>query len=116
MNLSFPLRIARGRAAVRDDDAHARDLIEQLLFTVPGERVDRPDFGCGVHDLLFGAASPDVAAAAQVLLQGALQRWRGEVASIEDVAVEADGAALRVTVRYTLARGGRVTSTFTREA
>jgi uncharacterized protein len=45
MNLDFPYHFdARGRTAAIDDAGHIRDMVEQLLFTNPGERVNRPDW------------------------------------------------------------------------
>ena len=56
MNLDFPYHFdSHGRTAAIDYDAHIRDLIEQVLFTAPGERVNRPDFGSGLLRLVFGS-------------------------------------------------------------
>lgn len=107
MQLAFPFRLDRGRTAVVDEAAHLRDLIEQVLFTSPGERVERPTFGCGVQHLVFSPSGDDTAAAAQVLVQGALQQWLGELATIERVDVASQDATLRVTVQYTDLRSGQ---------
>lgn len=115
VNIAFPFQVQQGRSALADESSHLRHLIEQVLFTAQGERVDRPDFGCGVDQLVFGPSSPEVSSAAQVLVQGALQQWLGDVAQIDRVAVESDDAALRVTVQYTARRSGaRFVSTFSR--
>ena len=64
MNTVFPYQFdARGRTAEADDERHIRDLIEQLLFTAPGERVNRPTFGSGLLQLVFAPNSPELAAA-----------------------------------------------------
>ncbi|MDI5986284.1 GPW/gp25 family protein [Halomonas sp. M4R5S39] len=91
-----------GRGRTREDDhaAWIRGLIEQVLFTAPGERVMRPDFGSGLRELVFAPNSPELAATTQVLVQGALQQWLGELIEIEAVAVEAVEARLTVTVQY----------------
>ena len=74
--LDYPLRVdARGRSASTSEDDHLRDLIEQVLFTSPGERVNRPDFGCGLKTLVFMPNSDALAAATQVLTKAALQKW-----------------------------------------
>ena len=53
-NLRYPYQFdARGHTATADEDAWIRGLIEQVLFTAPGERVMRPDFGCGLAQLVF---------------------------------------------------------------
>ena len=72
----FPYHVdGRGRTAETDEDDHIRDLIYQVLFTNPGERVNRPDFGCGISQLVFMPNSDVLAAATQFLVQGALTRW-----------------------------------------
>jgi phage baseplate assembly protein W len=106
MNIAFPYRIdGRGRSAEADsDDAHLRDMIEQVLFTVPGERVNRPDFGCGLLQLVFAPNSVELAATLQVLVQGALQQWLGDLLRIDEVATDSVDATLSVQVRYTVVR------------
>lgn len=91
----------RGRTAETDHADHLRDLIEQLLFTTPGERVMRPDFGGGVLQLVFAPAGDALAATTQFLVQGALQRWLGDRIEVEDVDVSAEDSTLRVVVRFT---------------
>jgi len=92
---------ARGRTADADGDRHTRDLIEQILFTTPGERVRRPDFGCGLNALLFGPNSPEIVAATQHTVQGALQRWLADRIRLDEVVVVSEGGRLEITVRYT---------------
>ena len=110
MDVAFPYRVdARGRTAEAGLEEHVRDLIEQVLFTAPGERVNRPTFGSGALQLVFAPNSEALAAATQFTLQGALQLWLGDLVRVEAVEVQADEAVLRVTVRYlvllTLERG-----------
>jgi phage baseplate assembly protein W len=77
MDIDFPFAFdQRGRTASTGESDHVRDLIEQLLFTNPGERVNRPDFGTGLTQLIFAPNSPELAAAVQFTLQAALERWR----------------------------------------
>ena len=105
MTIDFPWALdGRGRTADVDLDDHMRDLIEQVLFTSPGERVMRPDFGSGLLALVFEPGGPEVAAAAQYLVQGALQRELADVIAVESVEVEAIDAALVVTVAYVVRR------------
>jgi len=93
-----------GRTAAADPDQHARDLIEQLLFTSPGERVHRPDFGTGLRDLVFAPNSPELASATQLLVQGALQQGLAELIQVDAVEVESEESTLTVTVRYVVRR------------
>ena len=81
-------------------------MIFQVLFTNPGERVNRPDFGCGIKQLVFMPNSDALATATQFLVQGALQRWLDSVIQVESVDVEAVEAELRVTVVYSKRSGG----------
>jgi uncharacterized protein len=90
----------RGRTSDTTADDHIRDLIEQVLFTSPGERVNRPTFGCGLNQLVFAPNSPELAAATQFLVQGALQQWLGDLIVVDSVEVESVDAALRVTISY----------------
>ncbi|CAD5108254.1 GPW/gp25 family protein [Zestomonas carbonaria] len=105
MALDFPFRIdSRGRSAEVDGDAQIRDMIEQVLFTVPGERVNRPDFGCGLLQLVFAPNSDALAAALQMTVQGSLQQWLGELIEVEEVHVENLDGRLLVTVQYLVRR------------
>lgn len=106
IDVAFPYHHdRRGRTGSPENaDAHIRDLIEQVLFTSPGERVNRPDFGSGLMQLVFQPNSVEVAAATEFLVQSSLQQWLGELILVESVAVENDDAALRVTVQYVLRR------------
>jgi phage baseplate assembly protein W len=101
MNLAYPYRFSTlGRTARTSDEIHIRDLIEQVLFTAPGERVMRPDFGSGVAQLVFAPNSIELAGVTQMLVQGALQQWLGDLIAVQAVEVEADEATLNVTISY----------------
>ena len=108
MEVDFPLHTdSRGATAVTDTHGHIRDLIEQLLFTAPGERVNRPTFGTGLLQLLFLPNAEPLAAATQAAVQGSLTQWLGDLITVRDVSVVADEATLRVTVQYVVRRTGR---------
>jgi phage baseplate assembly protein W len=105
--LDFPFHVdGRGRSAETAEDDHIRDMIFQVLFTNPGERVNRPDFGCGIKQLVFMPNSDALATATQFLVQGSLQRWLEGVIQVESVDVEAVESELRVTVVYSKRSGG----------
>jgi uncharacterized protein len=104
-NFQFPLQFDhRGRTAECSDEAHIRDLIEQVLFTLPGERVNRPTFGSGLLQLVFAPNSDVLAAVTQATVQGALQQWLGDLIVVEAIAVEHEDARLQVTVQYVVRR------------
>jgi phage baseplate assembly protein W len=105
MNIDYPLHFDnRKRTAAVGDDEHIRDMIEQLIFTSPGERVNRPAFGSGLRQLVFAPNSPELAAAVQFLVQGALQQYMADLIQVEAVEVEAVDSALRVQVAYVVKR------------
>jgi phage baseplate assembly protein W len=103
--LDFPYAFdGRGRTAVTDREDHVRDLIEQVLFTAPGERVMRPDFGSGLLALVFEPYGTALAATTQMFVQGALQQHLSHLIAVQGVEVVDDDGALRVNVRYVLLR------------
>jgi uncharacterized protein len=105
MNVKFPLHFDnRGRTAETGLEDHIRDMIEQVLFTTPGERVNRPDFGSGLLQLVFQPNSSELATTTQFLVQGSLQQWLGELIEVNAVEVESHDSTLQVTVRYTIRR------------
>jgi phage baseplate assembly protein W len=105
MNPDYPFHFdGRGRTASTDDDDHIRDLIEQLLFTRSGERVNRPDFGSGLLQLVFAPNSDELAATAQFLVQGSLQQWLGDLIQVEGVKVDSYESTFQITVQYTIRR------------
>ena len=116
--VDFPLQFdSRGRTATVGLDAHIRDLIEQVLFTSPGERVNRPTFGSGLLQLVFAPNREELAAATQLLVQGALQQWLGDLIQVDAVKVESVDATLQVTIQYTIRRNQtRQVAQFTRGA
>jgi hypothetical protein len=101
MHLDYPFHVGSGgRTASTDDDDHVRDLVEQVLFTAPGERVNRPSFGSGILRLVFEPAGAEVAAATQFLVQSALQQWLSDVVEVQAVQVDSQDSTLIVAVRY----------------
>lgn len=105
MNILFPFQADhKGRTALSDEERHIRDMIEQVLFTSPGERVNRPSFGSGLMQLVFQPNSNALAATTQFLVQGALQQWLGDLIEVNSVEVENPDASLLVTVVYTIRR------------
>ena len=104
-NLGYPYRFdAQGRTATTGDDEHVRALIEQVLFTTPGERVNRPTFGSGLLRLVFEPAAEAMVAAAQAAVHAALHQWLGDRIEVREVVIDADDATVRVTVRYLVRR------------
>ncbi|HSG14939.1 MAG TPA: GPW/gp25 family protein [Anaerolineae bacterium] len=105
MNVDFPFHFAgNGRTAAADYADHIRDMVEQLLFTNPGERVNRPELGSGLQQMVFMPNSAEMAAALQFVVQSNLQQYLGELIDLDEVRVEADEATLSVTIVYVIRR------------
>jgi uncharacterized protein len=101
LHVAFPPALdGRGHTALDGDERYVRGLVEQVLFTRPGERVNRPDFGSGVDSLVFAPSGDELAQATRALVQGALQRFLGDLLRVEDVVVEARESTLEVVVVY----------------
>jgi phage baseplate assembly protein W len=105
MILDYPYGFdGRGRTATSDQDSHIKDLIEQLIFTSPGERVNRPDFGSSLMQLVFAPNNDELAAATQFLIQGAIQQWLGDLIQAESIQIESADSELRLNIMYTIRR------------
>lgn len=112
INIDFPLHFDnRGRTANTNDDEHIRDMMEQFLFTNHGERVNRPDFGSGLLQLIFAPNSAELAATLQFTIQAGLQRWLGDVLEVQALEVLSEDASLRVFIRYLVRRSGEIRTT-----
>ena len=99
--VDFPYNVdALGRTAGTTDEEHVRDLVEQVLFTNPGERVNRPTFGGGLLSLVFAPASDALVSATEMTVQAALQEWLGDVIDVRQVDVERRESTIEVTVSY----------------
>ncbi|MGA7314735.1 MAG: GPW/gp25 family protein [Silvibacterium sp.] len=103
MNLAFPFRFdSTGHTAQTAVADHVRDMVELILFTSPGERVNRPTFGSGTAQLVFAPNSDVLAAAQQQAIQAGLMQWLPDLIRVQSVTVIANDATLQVTVVYTL--------------
>jgi uncharacterized protein len=116
MHIDYPFHFdSRGRSASTSDDDHIRDMIEQFLFTNPGERVNRPDVGSGLLQLIFAPNSTELAATLQFTVQTGLQGWLGDVIEVQALEVTSEEATLRVDLQYLVRRTQEPrTATFTR--
>ena len=103
LNIAFPYQFdGRGRTAEAATADYVTQLVEQTLFTSPGERVNLPDFGSGLLQLPFAPNSTEMAAATQFAVQGALQKWLGGYLKVQSVTASAQDSVLTVTVSYVL--------------
>lgn len=103
-SIAFPVAIdTAGRLAEETDyAAHVEQLMEQLLLTAPGERINQPEFGCGVARMLFAPNSDVSAQLMQVTIQNALDTWLGTLITTQQIDVQASDEVLQVRVVYIL--------------
>jgi Bacteriophage baseplate protein W len=101
MIIAYPFSITdEGLVATSGYSQHIEQLIEQILFTMPGERVNLPDFGTGITRLIFDPGNAEMVSATQFLIQGALQQWLGNLIQVQTVQVVAEDSTLNVTIHY----------------
>jgi phage baseplate assembly protein W len=104
-SIRYPIAIDASLGRLQEETnyaAHVEQLIKQVLFTSPGERVNRPDFGCGVKRMVFAPNDEVVASLAQVTILEALKRWLDPVITVNNVTVKAVNEVLQILVAYTL--------------
>ncbi|MGH1403992.1 MAG: GPW/gp25 family protein [Alphaproteobacteria bacterium] len=100
-HIAYPYSFGiNGQTAEATNDEYIRALMEQILFTNPGERVNRPDFGSGLMQLVFAPNSEALVSTIQMTVQAALQKWMGALIVVHGVQVEHQNAMLHVTVKY----------------
>jgi phage baseplate assembly protein W len=100
--MASPFEPRHGRTLTRDAEGHVRDMLELVLFTAPGERVNLPDFGCGLDRLLFAGAAPELEGTLAMTVRGAVQRWLGDVLAVEDLSVAVSDSTVIVDLTFVL--------------
>lgn len=104
---AFPYALDSGGRTAQTDPAHRiEQLLEQILFVSPGERVNRPEFGSPLLNLTFAARTNELTTAIEALVQGSLRKWIGDAVEIEDVDVSVQQSVVVVAVRYVDPRTG----------
>jgi uncharacterized protein len=118
MNIDYPFHFdGFGRTAQASQNRHIRNMIEQFLFTSPGERVNRPDFGSGLLQMIFAPNSPELASALQFTIQAGLQRCLGDLVEIQALQVTSQDSTLRGDLQYVVrATGEPANETFVRRS
>lgn len=106
MNIAFPFHFHHGRTATAENEAHIRDLIEQLIFTSQGERVNRIDFGSGLLQIIFAPNSPELASALQFSIQASINRWLGDLIEIHALEVKSEEEKLQILIQYVVRQTG----------
>jgi phage baseplate assembly protein W len=112
MQFKYPFQADnRGRTATTNEEEHIHQLIEQVLFTSIGERVNRPTFGSNINQLVFAPNSETLSATTQLLVQGALQQWLGTLIIVNSVTVQSIDSTLTITIQYTIRRNQQLKET-----
>jgi uncharacterized protein len=106
MNIDYPGHFQGGRTATTGDADHIRDMIEQLLFTNPGERVNRPTFGSSLLGRVFEPNSPEQAAVLQATMQAVVLQELGDLIELQTLDVTSEEETLRVIVNYVIRETG----------
>jgi uncharacterized protein len=107
MNVDYPFHFqGSGRTATTDDTDHIRDMLEQLLFTNPGERVNRPTFGSGLLGRIFEPNSPEQAAVLQATMQATVLQELGDLIELQTLEVTSEEETLRIIVNYVIRETG----------
>ena len=103
IDIAFPYGLdGRGRTATAAYDDHVEQMLELLLFTRPGERVNQPTFGCGLLDQVFAPNSPEIAAALNVTIAAAISLWLRDVVAVTSLDVRAQENKLLIDISYTV--------------
>lgn len=104
-SIRYPVSIHKGMRRVAQEPDYAEyveQLIRQVLLTSPGERINRPDFGCGLRQMVFAPLYEITGSLTKVMVLEALERWLGDVISVEDVGVTTGDEILEVRIAYVL--------------
>src|SRR5258708_31792538 len=105
---AYPFRIAAAsrQGAQTGYEFHVEQMIRQILLTSPGERVNLPEFGCGLRQLLFAPNSDALQATTQLLVQKSLTRWLAGQIEVKNVSVSpgpgGDYSQIVVLIEYVL--------------
>jgi phage baseplate assembly protein W len=102
-SIKYPFAIDRSLGTLRQEKLyaqHVRQMMMQVLMTSPGERVNRPDFGCGLRRMVFAPNSDASANLLQVMVMQALDKWLGDLIEVLEVKVAAVNERMEVSVVY----------------
>jgi len=105
LSIKYPFAINSGLGTMAEENdfpAHVRQMILQVLFTSPGERINRPDFGCGIKRMVFSPNSDVTASLAQITIIQALNTWMGTLINVGEVKVDAIEEKLLIHISYSL--------------
>jgi phage baseplate assembly protein W len=104
-SIKYPVGIDAGLGRLSQETdyaAHVEQLIKQVLFTSPGDRINRPDFGCGLKRMVFAPNSDVAASLVQVSVYEALTKWLSSVIDVSSVQATAADETLSVAIAYVL--------------
>lgn len=104
-SIHYPFGIDTGAGTLAEESKYSRhvvQLIKQVLFTNPGERINRPDFGCGIRRMVFAPNSDVNANMSQVIITQSLEKWLGTIIEVNKVEVNYIEESLYIKIVYLL--------------
>ena len=104
-SIAYPIAIDQGLGTLLEEtdySTHVRQMMLQVLFTNPGERIDRPEFGCGLRRMIFAPNSIASANLLKVLITQSLNKYLGTLITLQTVDVQAVDSTLSVSISYIL--------------
>jgi phage baseplate assembly protein W len=103
--MNYPFKISgNGKISPANEEKHIKDLIEQILFTDPRERVNLPDFGCGLKSYIFAPNDRTLKTTLRLTIISSVQKWLSHLIIVEDVSVDVDEEELKISIKYTKIR------------
>jgi len=102
---AFPIRTdPTGRIALVTRERDVEESIELILGTAFGERPMRPDYGCAIHDYVFGTLDPEMSSRIAVAVRASLLRWepRIRVEGVQVTAAAEDQSLVYIDIRYSI--------------
>jgi len=104
-SIHYPIQIDAGLGTLAEENryvAHITQLMRQVLLTNPGERINRPDFGCGVKQMLFAPNNEIAESLGKLTIVQALEHWLGSVIEVEHVELSSNEEKLEIHIHYTI--------------
>jgi len=104
-SILYPFAIDNGFGVLAEEKnyaEHVEQMMKQVLFTNPGERVNRPDFGCGIPRMVFAPNSEVSANLTQVMIRQSLEKWLGTLIELIDVKATNNEEKLEIQIIYLL--------------
>jgi len=104
-SIHYPFAIDQGLGNWMEENnynQHVEQMMLQVLFTNPGERINLPEFGCGLRQMVFAPNSEATANLLQVTIYESLEKWLGDLIEVIEVRATPIEETLQVGIVYLL--------------